>query len=85
MLSSPFTETDKDVHFSNQAQELFENDKIAASDDDMRDLQKMLADMFMDNVKLRKRVNSIMRCALRTGNISRNSDEDPSKIDHVER
>ena len=43
----------------------------------------MLADTFMDNVKLRKRVNFIMRCAL-TGKMSRNSNEDPAKIDLVE-
>ncbi|EEF46943.1 PX domain-containing protein EREL1 isoform X1 [Ricinus communis] len=68
-----------------EAQGLFEDDKIAASDDDMQELQKMLANIITDNVKLRKRVNSVMRCALHTGNLSRNSDEAPSKINHVER
>ncbi|XP_050217204.1 PX domain-containing protein EREL1 isoform X2 [Mercurialis annua] len=58
-----------------EAQRLFEDENTAASDDDMRELQKMLADIFTDNIKLRKRVNSVLRYALCTGNMSRNSDE----------
>ncbi|KAG8656852.1 hypothetical protein MANES_03G013500v8 [Manihot esculenta] len=70
-----------------EAQALFEDGKIAASaDDDVGatdpELRKMLANIFTDNANLRKQVNSVIRNVLHT---SRNSDEPPTKIDHVER
>ncbi|XP_037493080.1 PX domain-containing protein EREL1 isoform X2 [Jatropha curcas] len=75
-----------------EAQALFVDDKITAAvkDDDTwatdQDLRNILANVFTDNANLRKRVNSILRKALHTGNTSRNSSETPSATtDHVER
>lgn len=74
-----------------QAQQLFEDDKITAPEDNLMrstddELRNMLANLLTDNAKLRKQVNSAMRRALKTGTISRSStDGAPSSNNHVER
>ncbi|CAK7353736.1 unnamed protein product [Dovyalis caffra] len=77
------TSDDQIGHLLAEAQLLFEDDKITAPDDNTRatndELRKMLANIFTDNAKLRKQVNSIMRLALKMGSFSRSSnDEAPS-------
>ncbi|XP_059640618.1 PX domain-containing protein EREX isoform X2 [Cornus florida] len=46
---------------------------VRTRDDDLR---KMLADVFVDNARLRKQVNSIVRCALNTPDRSEKDDEE---------
>lgn len=71
----------KNNFFKNyQAQQLAEDDEAAAhdaNDDTVTDdeLRKMITDIFIDNAKLRKQVNSAIRCAL----MSRNNDEAASE------
>lgn len=43
------------------------------TDDDIR---KMLTDIFIDNARLRKEVNSVLRCALTTSAKSEKDEED---------
>ncbi|XP_065848413.1 PX domain-containing protein EREL1 isoform X2 [Euphorbia lathyris] len=69
-----------------EARVLFEDDDdhVAASDDDDtrttdEELRKLLGNIFNDNAKLRTRVNSVIRSALRTGNKTRNNDEMATK------
>ncbi|KAL9363450.1 hypothetical protein Peur_046235 [Populus x canadensis] len=85
------TSDDQISHLLAEAQLLFEDDKITAPNKDTRatddELREMLANIFTDNAKLRKQVNSIMRHALKMGSICRSSnDEAPSSNNHdVER
>ncbi|XP_031279628.1 PX domain-containing protein EREL1 isoform X1 [Pistacia vera] len=63
-----------------EAQQLVEDDEAAShdgNDDTVTDeeLRKMITDIFIDNAKLRKQVNSVIRCAL----VSRNNDEAASE------
>ncbi|XP_011039662.1 PREDICTED: cingulin-like protein 1 isoform X2 [Populus euphratica] len=74
------TSDDQISHLLAEAQLLFEDDApnkdTRATDDEVRE---MLANIFTDNAKLRKQVNSIMRHALKMGSICRSSnDEAPS-------
>ncbi|KAG6772820.1 hypothetical protein POTOM_024243 [Populus tomentosa] len=85
------TSDDQISHILAEAQLLFEDDKITAPNKDTRatddELREMLANIFTDNAKLRKQLNSIMRHALKMGSICRSSsDEAPSSNNHdVER
>ncbi|PNT33559.2 hypothetical protein POPTR_006G256000v4 [Populus trichocarpa] len=85
------TSDDQISHLLAEAQLLFEDDKTTAPNKDTRatddELREMLANIFTDNAKLRKQVNSIMRHALKMGSICRSSnDEAPSSNNHdVER
>ncbi|KAH8504179.1 hypothetical protein H0E87_011729 [Populus deltoides] len=85
------TSDDQISHLLAEAQLLFEDDKITAPNKDTRatddELREMLTNIFTDNAKLRKQVNSIMRHALKMGSICRSSnDEAPSSNNHdVER
>ncbi|KAG5225262.1 phox domain-containing family protein [Salix suchowensis] len=85
------TSDDQIVHLLTEAQQLFEDDKITAPEDNLirstdDELRTMLANLLTDNAKLRKQVNSAMRRALKTGTISRSStDGAPSSNNHVER
>ncbi|KAJ6434919.1 hypothetical protein OIU84_000210 [Salix udensis] len=85
------TSDDQIVHLLTEAQQLFEDDKITAPEDNLMrstddELRNMLANLLTDNAKLRKQVNSAMRRALKTGTISRSStDGAPSSNNHVER
>uniref|UniRef100_A0A6N2KN35 PX domain-containing protein n=1 Tax=Salix viminalis TaxID=40686 RepID=A0A6N2KN35_SALVM len=70
------TSDDQIVHLLTEAQQLFEDDKITAPEDNLMrstddELRNMLANLLTDNAKLRKEVNSAMRRALKTGTISR--------------
>lgn len=40
------------------------------------DIRKMLTDIFIDNARLRKEVNSVLRCALTTSVKSEKDEED---------
>lgn len=54
-----------DARTSESSQPLIaENGDISISTDNQ--IRKMLTDMFIDNVRLRKQVNSVIRCALNT-------------------
>ncbi|KAJ0031617.1 hypothetical protein Pint_12425 [Pistacia integerrima] len=69
-----------------EAQQLVEDDEAAShdgNDDTVTDeeLRKMITDIFIDNAKLRKQVNSVIRCAL----MSRNNDEAASENNSPER
>ncbi|KAG6740323.1 hypothetical protein POTOM_055769 [Populus tomentosa] len=84
------TSDDQIGHLLTEAQQLFEDDKITAPDDNLRstddELRNMLANLFTDNAMLRKQVNSTMRRALKMGSISRSSNDGaPSSNNHVER
>lgn len=84
------TSDDQIGHLLTEAQQLFEDDKITAPDDNLRstddELRNMLANLFTDNAMLRKQVNSTMRRALKMGSISRSSNDGaPSSDNHVER
>ncbi|KAL9400360.1 hypothetical protein Peur_009321 [Populus x canadensis] len=85
------TSDDQISHLLAEAQLLFEDDKTTAPKKDTRatddELREMLANIFTDNAKLRKQLNSIMRHALKMGSIcSSSNDEAPSSNNHdVER
>ncbi|PIA42352.1 hypothetical protein AQUCO_02000065v1 [Aquilegia coerulea] len=49
---------------------------VRTTDDDIR---KMLTDIFIDNARLRKQVNSVIRCALKTAVKSEKDEETPSR------
>ncbi|KAF5199703.1 Px domain-containing protein erel1 [Thalictrum thalictroides] len=49
---------------------------VRTTDDDIR---KMLTDIFIDNARLRKQVNSVIRCALKTTIKSEKDEETPSR------
>lgn len=54
-----------DARTSESSQTLIaENGEVSISTDNQ--IRKMLTDMFIDNVRLRKQVNSVIRCALNT-------------------
>ncbi|XP_021665563.2 PX domain-containing protein EREL1 isoform X2 [Hevea brasiliensis] len=73
-----------------EGQALFEDGKIATSEDDDvgatdPELRKMLANIFTDNARLRKQVNCVTRNALHSGNTSRNRNEATStNMDHID-
>uniref|UniRef100_A0A2P2IWI9 Phox domain-containing family protein n=1 Tax=Rhizophora mucronata TaxID=61149 RepID=A0A2P2IWI9_RHIMU len=86
VLNMLTTSEDQIGHLVAEVQLLAKDDKTAASDGGDDDLRNMVANIFADNAKLRKQVNTLMRRALQTGVVPRDNDEaSQRKTNHLER